>query len=59
VFDALHDGVYGALQERDVHVEAVDELCGLVEGQVVNQVEGPEHQIHWGRVALDRMLAIH
>jgi quinolinate synthase len=34
-------------------------LEGLVEGQVVNQVEVPEHQIHWGRVALDRMLAIH
>ncbi|MCC6987424.1 MAG: quinolinate synthase NadA [Acidobacteria bacterium] len=34
-------------------------LEGLVEGQVVNQVEVPEHEIHWGRVALDRMLAIH
>ncbi len=34
-------------------------LEGLVEGQVYNQVEVPEHQIHWGRVALDRMLAIH
>jgi quinolinate synthase len=34
-------------------------LEGLVAGQVHNQVEVPEHQIHWGRVALDRMLAIH
>ncbi len=34
-------------------------LEGLVEGQVYNQVEVPEQQIHWGRVALDRMLAIH
>ncbi len=34
-------------------------LEGLVEGQVYNQVEVPESQIHWGRVALDRMLAIH
>ena len=34
-------------------------LEGLVEGQVHNQVEVPEHQIQWGRVALDRMLAIH
>ncbi len=34
-------------------------LEGLVDGQVVNQVEVPAHQIHWGRVALDRMLAIH
>jgi len=34
-------------------------LEGLVEGQVYNQVEVPEHQIRWGRVALDRMLAIH
>ena len=34
-------------------------LEGLVEGQVYNQVEVPGHQIHWGRVALDRMLAIH
>ena len=31
-------------------------LEGLVDGQVHNQVEVPEHQIHWGRVALDRML---
>ncbi len=34
-------------------------LEGLVEGQVHNQVEVPEHQIRWGRVALDRMLQIH
>ncbi len=34
-------------------------LEGLVDGQIVNQVEVPAHQIHWGRVALDRMLAIH
>ncbi len=34
-------------------------LEGLVEGRVHNQVEVPEHQIRWGRVALDRMLAIH
>ncbi len=34
-------------------------LEGLVVGQVHNQVEVPEHQIQWGRVALDRMLAIH
>ncbi|MFN7978062.1 MAG: quinolinate synthase NadA [Vicinamibacterales bacterium] len=34
-------------------------LEGLVDGQVHNQVEVPEHQIRWGRVALDRMLAIH
>ena len=34
-------------------------LEGLVDGQVHNQVEVPEHQIHWGRVALDRMLQIH
>ena len=34
-------------------------LEGLVDGEVHNQVEVPEHQIHWGRVALDRMLQIH
>ncbi len=34
-------------------------LEGLVEGQVYNQVEVPESQIRWGRVALDRMLQIH
>jgi quinolinate synthase len=34
-------------------------LEGLVDGQVYNQVEVPEAQIHWGRVALDRMLQIH
>jgi quinolinate synthase len=34
-------------------------LEGLVAGRVHNQVEVPEHQIHWGRVALDRMLQIH
>jgi quinolinate synthase len=34
-------------------------LEGLVEGQVYNQVEVPEAQIYWGRVALDRMLQIH
>ena len=34
-------------------------LEGLVDGQVHNQVEVPESQIHWGRVALDRMLQIH
>jgi quinolinate synthase len=34
-------------------------LEGLVAGQVHNQVEVPEHQIRWGRVALDRMLQIH
>jgi hypothetical protein len=34
-------------------------LEGLVDGQVHNQVEVPEQQIHWGRVALDRMLQIH
>jgi quinolinate synthase len=34
-------------------------LEGLVEGRVYNQVEVPEAQIHWGRVALDRMLQIH
>jgi quinolinate synthase len=34
-------------------------LEGLVDGQVHNQVEVPESQIHWTRVALDRMLAIH
>ena len=34
-------------------------LEGLVDGQVYNQVEVPAHQIHWGRVALDRMLQIH
>jgi quinolinate synthase len=34
-------------------------LEGLVEGQVHNQVEVPEHRIHWSRVALDRMLQIH
>jgi quinolinate synthase len=34
-------------------------LEGLVDGQVHNQVEVPAHQIHWGRVALDRMLQIH
>ncbi len=34
-------------------------LESLVEGQVHNQVEVPEHQICWGRVALDRMLSIH
>jgi len=34
-------------------------LEALVDGQVVNQVEVPEHQIRWGRVALDRMLQIH
>jgi quinolinate synthase len=34
-------------------------LEGLVDGQVHNQVEVPDHQIHWGRVALDRMLQIH
>jgi quinolinate synthase len=34
-------------------------LEGLVDGEVHNQVEVPAHQIHWGRVALDRMLQIH
>jgi len=34
-------------------------LEGLVDGQVRNQVEVPDHQIRWSRVALDRMLAIH
>jgi quinolinate synthase len=34
-------------------------LEGLVEGRVYNQVEVPESQIRWTRVALDRMLAIH
>ena len=34
-------------------------LEGLVNGQVYNQVEVPEQQIRWGRVALDRMLQIH
>jgi quinolinate synthase len=34
-------------------------LEGLVDGQVYNQVEVPEHEIRWGRVALDRMLQIH
>lgn len=34
-------------------------LEGLVEGTVYNQVEVPDAQIAWGRVALDRMLAIH
>ncbi len=34
-------------------------LEGLVDGQVYNQVEVPEHQIRWGKVALDRMLTIH
>jgi quinolinate synthase len=34
-------------------------LEGLLDGEVHNQVEVPEHQIHWGRVALDRMLQIH
>ncbi len=34
-------------------------LEGLVEGRVHNQVEVPESQIRWGRVALERMLAIH
>ncbi len=34
-------------------------LEGLVDGRVHNQVEVPEHQIRWGRVALDRMLQIH
>ena len=34
-------------------------LEGLVEGRVHNQVEVPADQIRWGRVALDRMLAIH
>ena len=34
-------------------------LEGLVAGRVHNQVEVPDDQIRWGRVALDRMLAIH
>lgn len=34
-------------------------LEGLVDGVVHNQVEVPEHQIRWTRVALDRMLQIH
>jgi quinolinate synthase len=34
-------------------------LEGLLDGEVHNQVEVPEHQIRWGRVALDRMLQIH
>jgi quinolinate synthase len=34
-------------------------LEGLVEGRVHNQVEVPEQEIRWSRVALDRMLAIH
>ena len=34
-------------------------LEGLVDGQMYNQVEVPEHQIRWSRVALDRMLANH
>jgi len=34
-------------------------LEGLVEGQVHNQVEVPDHQIQWSKVALDRMLQIH
>ncbi|MEP7117122.1 MAG: quinolinate synthase NadA, partial [Acidobacteriota bacterium] len=34
-------------------------LEGLVDGHVYNQVEVPEEQIKWGRVALDRMLQIH
>ena len=34
-------------------------LEGLVDGQVHNQVEVPEQQIRWSRVALDRMLQIH
>jgi quinolinate synthase len=34
-------------------------LEGLVGGQVHNQVEVPDDQIHWSRVALDRMLQIH
>ncbi|MGD9902638.1 MAG: quinolinate synthase NadA [Vicinamibacterales bacterium] len=34
-------------------------LEGLVEGRVHNQVEVPAHQIHWTKVALDRMLQIH
>jgi quinolinate synthase len=34
-------------------------LEGLVEGRVHNQVEVPDSQIRWTRVALDRMLQIH
>lgn len=33
-------------------------LDGLVNGEVHNQIEVPEHQKHWTRVALDRMLSI-
>ena len=34
-------------------------LEGLVDGHVHNRIAVPEHQTHWTRVALDRMLAIH
>ena len=33
-------------------------LEGLTEGEVYNRVVVPEHQKHWVRVALDRMLSI-
>ena len=34
MLDALHHGVHGALQERDLAVEGADQLAGLVHGQV-------------------------
>ncbi len=34
-------------------------LEGLVNGEVHNRIVVPDHQKHWTRIALDRMLAIH
>jgi quinolinate synthase len=31
----------------------------LIEGRVHNRITVPDHQKHWTRVALDRMLSIH
>jgi quinolinate synthase len=34
-------------------------LEGLVDGEVHNRIVVPDHQKHWTKVALDRMLSIH
>ena len=34
-------------------------LEGLLDGEVHNRIVVPEHQKHWTKVALDRMLSIH
>jgi quinolinate synthase len=33
-------------------------LEGLIDGEIHNRIVVPDHQKHWTRVALDRMLAI-